>query len=377
MPSWDRKPVTAKPPIFLLGEAMGENEKKIGAGFVGSSGIELLRMMDEANLIELTAEDRSFLSKYYDTSNPTHIDMIWRLHPEVHRSNVFQQHPPGNRIEAFCGGKTEAIYGYPALIKGKYVRKEFQHELERLGDELVSINPNLIVCLGNSALWAMAGKTGVSKLRGTTSVSTHTVDGFKLLSTYHPAAVLRQWELRPITVIDLMKAAREAEYPEVRRPKREIWIEPGIEDIERFVDAHVLGCRILSVDIETSGSRVTCIGFSPSSSLAIVIPFDDTRAKSRSYWNDVKIERTAWLLVRRVLEDKSIRKSFQNGLYDIAFLWRAYGIPVLGAAEDTMLLHHSLQPESLKGLGFLGSIYTDEGSWKSDRKGTETIKRDE
>jgi len=53
------------------------------------------------------------------------------------------------------------------------------------------------------------------------------------------------------------------------------------------------------------------------------------------------------------------------------------GIRVLGAAHDTMLLHHALQPESLKGLGFLGSIYTDHGPWKAERKGTDTIKRDE
>ena len=70
-------------------------------------------------------------------------------------------------------------------------------------------------------------------------------------------------------------------------------------------------------------------------------------------------------------------KIFQNGLYDISFLWRAYGIGVRGAEEDTMLLHHALYPESLKGLGFLGSIYCDEGAWKGMRKGTETIKRED
>ena len=80
--------------------------------------------------------------------------------------------------------------------------------------------------------------------------------------------------------------------------------------------------------------------------------------------------------MRRVLIDSSIPKLFQNGLYDIAFLWRAYGIGVMGCAEDTMLLSHSLQPESLKGLGYLGSIYTDHGAWKSEHKLNQTIKRD-
>ena len=72
----------------------------------------------------------------------------------------------------------------------------------------------------------------------------------------------------------------------------------------------------------------------------------------------------------------AIRKVFQNGLYDIAFLWRSAGCAVRGAEHDSMLLSHALQPESLKGLGYLGSIYCDEGAWKSERRKPKTIKRD-
>jgi hypothetical protein len=73
---------------------------------------------------------------------------------------------------------------------------------------------------------------------------------------------------------------------------------------------------------------------------------------------------------------RPVGKIFQNGLYDIAFIWRAWKIPVMNAEEDTMLLHHALQPESLKSLGYLGSIYTDEGPWKSMRE-VKTIKRED
>ena len=46
--------------------------------------------------------------------------------------------------------------------------------------------------------------------------------------------------------------------------------------------------------------------------------------------------------------------------------------------DDTMLLHHALQPESEKSLAFLGSLYTDESAWKLMRqRGKTTIKRDE
>lgn len=362
-------------PILLLAEAFGSNEVKTGTPLVGASGVELLRMLHDAGVIELTAEDRSFISSFWNLGDPACIDAVWRLHPEVYRANVFPFHPLGNDLRSLCGPKTEAVTGYPALTQSKFLRREFIPYLEALADEIITVDPNLIICLGNTPLWALSGLTGISRIRGTTRLSTHTAIGYKLLPTYHPAAVLRQWELRPTTVMDLAKAAREAEFPEVRRPKREIWIQPTLADLETFYDRHIRGCSILSVDIETAGTRVTCIGFAPSPAVALVLPFDDERRKGRSYWPDKQSEGHAWAFVRMVLTELAIPKLFQNGLYDIAFLWRSVGIPVMGATHDTMLLHHALQPESLKGLAFLGSAYTDEGPWKTERKVT-TIKAD-
>lgn len=363
-------------PLLLLGEAWGANEAKVKAGFVGASGVELLRMLHDSGILELTSEDRSFISTFWNSGDPTAIDMVWRLHPELHRANVFPFHPPANDLRSLCGPKTEAVTGYPALIQSRFLRREFIPYLEALADEILSVDPNLIVALGNTPLWALAGLTGISRIRGTTRLSTHTAIGYKLLPTYHPAAVLRQWELRPTTVMDLAKAGREAEFPEVRRPKREIWIEPTLEDLEKFYEQHIRRTRFISVDIETSGNQITCIGFAADASIAIVLPFFDGRRKNKSFWPTNRDEQAAWKICRDVLGDASIGKVFQNGLYDIAFLWRSVGIPVMGAVHDTMLLHHALQPESLKGLGFLGSTYTDEGAWKTERKVT-TIKGDQ
>lgn len=364
-------------PLFIVGEAWGEYEQRIGQGFCGPSGIELLRMLHESGNLVLTSVDRDYINDYYRRGDPRSVDAIWRLHnDEVYRTNVFNIHPPANKLEWFCAGKAEGLPTYPALLPSRYVRREYEFELTRLGDEILTLDPHLIVALGNTALWALCGRTGVTKLRGTTQLTTHCVSGYKLLPTYHPAAVLRQWELRPTTVIDLIKARREKDFGEVRRPACEIWIEPTLEDINDFITTYIHAGGLLSVDIETAGSRITCIGLAPSPGRAIVIPFDDERSKTGSYWPDGASERRAWRLVSGVLVDGSIPKLFQNGMYDISFLWRAYGIGVRGASEDTMLLHHALQPESLKGLGYLGSIYTDHGPWKSERKFTTTIGRD-
>src|ERR1017187_9649394 len=221
-------------PLLLIGEAYGRNEQALGYGFVGAGGVELLRMLHDAAVIELTSEDLSFISKFWNLGDPACIDAVWRLHPEVYRTNVFKLHPPGNDIRTLCGPKATGVRGFPALTQSKFLRREFIPNLEALADEIATVDPNLVVALGNTPLWALCGTTGISKIRGTTRLSTHTISGYKVLPTYHPAAVLRQWELRPTTVIDLMKAKREQGFPEVRRPKREIWIEPTLEDLDAF-----------------------------------------------------------------------------------------------------------------------------------------------
>jgi len=364
------------PPIFLLGEFRTEHDARHNSCFVSPGGAELLRMLSESGIISLTHFDREYLHRFYRESDPRCLEAIWSLHPEVYRSNVFNLHPPGNDLDNFCGGKADAIPGYPSLLgKSRYIRAEFESELDRLSAEIMAIDPNLIVVFGNTPLWALAGRTGITKVRGTTLLSTHTAADFKLLPTYHPSAIIRDWSNRPTAIADLMKAKRESFYPEIRRPPREIWIEPSLADIARFRDDYIRNCDLLSTDIETVGQRITCIGFAPSADRAIVIPFDDSRTKGGSYWPTREDEYKCWHIVRQILEDGTIRKLFQNGTYDITFLWRAYGIRTMGASEDTMLLSHALQPESLKGLGYLGSIYSDEGAWKHMRKKHETIKR--
>lgn len=366
--------MTAKP-ILLLGEAWGQREAQIKRAFVGPSGIELLRMLAEAGLLDLTAKDQWDLRRYWKTENPQWVDLVWDRHPEFTRANVFDLHPQGNDLTTLCGVKAEAIPGYPKHDKG-YIHRAFADHLDRLGDFILHTDPNLVICLGGTALWAMAGVSTIKANRGRLRLSTHTVAGYKLLPVYHPAYLLRNWSDRPVTVLDLTKAHRHADHPDFHLPDRTIWIEPGLDDIQTFIREFIRIDNLLSVDIETVRDRITCIGLAPSASLGIVIPFDAPGRKGRHYWPDLQSEIAAWRMVREVLEDPRIPKLFQNGLYDIAFLARSVGIHVRDARHDTMLLHHALQPELEKGLEFLGSVYTEETNWKREHRQTNTIKRD-
>ena len=362
--------------ILIVGEALGEEEARVGQSFVGPSGAMLLRMLGEAGVIELDSTDKALIAQYYKSRNGKYIAKVWERHPTIARTNVFNLHPENNDLETLCGPKLLGIPGYPAITKSKYIEAKYEPELDRLANEILSYNPNLILCLGNTPLWALACRTGIKKFRGTTLLSTHCVADYKLLATYHPAYILRTWKDRSIVIADLIKAAAEAQSPTIERPIHDTYIPETPEDVEGWFTTRLVEGAELSVDIETSGTRITCIGFGYHD-IALVIPFDDPTRKGKSYWPTGADESKVWKIIMGVLGSRSIPKLFQNGLYDIAFLWRSMKIKVRGAAEDTMLAHHALQPEMIKDLGFLGSVYTNQRAWKHYGRGkTKTIKGD-
>jgi len=330
------------PDIMLVGEVWDEKEEEEGRPFVGTSGWLLDNMLKEAGIARR----------------------------ECYVTNVFNLRPkPSNDIKNLCGPKAGAIPGFPALVAGKYVRKEFAPELDRLYSEIEREQPNVIVALGATAAWALLHSSGIKQIRGSVATTCSYVTercgrSFKLLPTYHPTAVARQWNLRPIVISDLDKARRESGTPEYNRPSRHIWIKPTLADLRDFEELHLHNATLVSADIETRQDQITCIGFAPTSDTALVIPF--FTESGLSYWKPDE-ELVVWEYVRKWLAEYPTL--FQNGLYDINFLWSRYGIPVPKAAEDTMLLHHAWQPEMEKGLGFLATLYTDEASWKFMSKG--------
>lgn len=340
--------------IAIVGEAWGREEAAFHAPFVGASGRLLTELLEEAGI------ERK----------------------ECFLTNVFNLQPaPTNDVSNLCVTKADDTLGLPPLHSGtgpRYIDAKYWPEVERLYAELQEVKPNIIIACGNTPLWALTMKTGIGKFRGNVAASCEPAPpGLKLLPTYHPAALLRNEKLRAVVIADLMKAKRQSEFPEIRRPKREIWIEPNIMDLEKFFDLYLRDAQKISCDIETAGDQITCVGFAPSPDRAIVVPFTDNRKHDGSYWPTAHQEVMAWEFVRKVLA-LPCTKLGQNFLYDLNWLWRKMGIICKGDVDDTMLKHHAMQPESDKGLGFLGSIYTDEPAWKTMRgKGFFTLKRED
>lgn len=334
--------------LMVVGEAWGRHEEEAGEPFVGPTG-RFLHVI--AKTAGLSLRD-AFLT------------------------NVFNLRPkPTNAIENLAGPRDEGLPGYPPISSGKYIRREFAPELERLEREIRAFAPTMILALGATAVWALLHERSIAKVRGTPVMSRY---GVKVFPTYHPAAVLRQQSLRPIIYADFKKAARElSRGPEIHRPEREFWLAPTLRDLPEFESRFLIHAKEIGADIETKSGTITCIGFSADHRAAIVVPFWSYYAADGNYWPTAYQERRAWEWCRHILVSYPL--VFQNGLYDINYLWSRMGIPARGARDDTMLMHHALQPEMPKGLGVLGSLYTDEPSWKHMRRREkdETLKKED
>jgi len=294
----------------------------------------------------------------------------------IHRAEVYittflKVRPEGGDLLSLCVGKKDAggIYSLPPIKSpGKYLRPDIgAPSLEALRAELREVSPNIIIALGGAACWALTEDCGIRGLRGTILPSI-LLPGVKVLPTYPPSSILPAWGLRPITVLDLRKARRESAFSEIRPPKGTLWINPDIGELWEFWTKHLQHSSLISVDIETERRQITCIGFAGDAEAALVVPFWNKGAPEWSFWRSPEAEALAWAFVRYVMASP-IPKLFQNGYgYDINFLLQAHGISTAAAEEDTMLLHHSLQPELEKGLGFLASCYLSFPAWKSMRK---------
>ncbi len=141
--------------ILLVGEAPGRDEDLAGRPFVGRAGSILDRCLKDAGI------DRC----------------------EVFITNVVKCRPPGNRRPK----KDEVEACRPYL--------EAQIEL---------VQPKVVCLMGNAATKAVLDVEGVTSLRGQ-------VFRNLFLVTFHPAAVLRNGNLREVLVSDLLAAREKAE----------------------------------------------------------------------------------------------------------------------------------------------------------------------
>jgi len=265
-------------------------------------------------------------------------------------------------------------------LHDRYVLPTVTNSLARLVQDIELVKPKIILALGNGALFALTGKFGVKSWRSSLLEYT-TPSGHKchVIPTYHPSYIQSVWKDRNTTIHDFRKAWSHAlEEAPIVSPDYNFLIEPSftaaascLRDLIKRCDA---GPLKLSVDIETRGGHIACIGFAWSNTDAICIP--QLRAVSPEmpnwqarihYWRE---EEEAFLtyLMYQLLTHPNVEVIGQNFIYDAQYIFRhLHFIPRF--KRDTMLAQHSMFSNMPKGLDVLASLYCKHHVyWKDESK---------
>ena len=279
--------------------------------------------------------------------------------------------PSTGGLLSFFGPRERAVRGHKGFRFGQrvfYLDAKYHHYLTDLWATINRTQPNLVVALGDLAVWALTEHQSANSARGRVTFGHAGIGGRKVLPMLSPREVLSVGVNTPLFFADMEKMKRESAFDGVRRPQRFIHLRPTLDDLAEFKHLYLDPAEEISVDIETKGEgkpMITCIGFAPGPERCLVVPFFTEAHSSGNYWPSLAEELAAWRFVRLILNDRRKRILGQNFSYDLQQLLRCNGIKVPSWHDDTMILHHAMQPGMRKSLGFLGSIYTDELEWKS------------
>jgi len=331
--------------IMIVGEAPGDNELAKGEPFVGFSGMELSKMLAEAGIMR----------------NACFVTQVIRVES------------PKKDPSAFFAQKKSEITQQHSMLWDKFVLPPVHEGVALLAAEITMCRPHVIIALGNIALWALTGAWGIVSWRGSTmecGLDLALDYKPKVIPTYSPASIMRQWEWRQIAVHDLRKAKKESGSREIIRPNYNFVIRPSFTDtlsvLHQLYQQLEVSPGRLSVDIETRAGQTACIGIAWSRLDAICIPLMCTE-RPEGYWSAGE-EATIMFAVYQVLTHPNVSILGQNFLYDAQYFWRGFHfIPKL--ARDTMLAQHTLFSNLPKGLDFLSSMYCDYHLyWKDEGK---------
>lgn len=255
------------------------------------------------------------------------------------------------------------IYFYESLPECK----------QELFDEIRSINPNVILALGNHALTALTGKSGIKKWRGSLLVSE---TGHKVIPSIHPAYIYKkhgeekmadEYKARIYIQEDFKKAVRESYTDKLNIPQRQIQICRRPEDLLLYLKTFQ-GFLEYAWDIESFKGIPTCgaISFHPHS--ALVVPTANLKA-SQSFPRIPETFIAEYLrILEKLLTDPLYRRIGQNLKYDDEKYERVFGIYPLPPYLDTSILAKTLYPELPKSLEFLTSVHTNEPYYKDEGK---------
>ena len=348
--------------IALVGEAPGEQEEKAERLFVGPSGDEVMRALGAAQL----------------------------RRRDVHITNVLLCRPPKNELDNLLAKISSENRERQKRNKELKDRWELARRANPWLEEpkYEALTPSPITCCSPRlkqeishiskiiALGGTAAKTVMNTQQNIMSIRGGFVEldegaGFparQVMPTVHPSFVLRSPRYMHVFRNDIFKAAQRFRGAATWKPPHIIY-HPSPEQLEAFLNSP--NVPYWTYDLETDGiepltAKIRCVGIGTSEVVAIVgLLGKDGFTRFYTYEDQQRITE----VMKRFFTDPSkLKVGHNSGSYDTNCLnaqWGIWPTPAL----DTILLHRLVESELPHGLGFVGSMYTDAPSWKTDREG--------
>jgi uracil-DNA glycosylase len=347
---------------MIVGESWGSEERHAGRPFVGTSGKEFTRILAEAGI----DRESCFIT------------------------NVVPEQPHGNEMAHFFYSNDELKRNCVNAVWGLYPKPNVSAGLDALARQIAAVRPDIIIACGNYALWALTTHakitskipspgmatrklpSGIAKWRGSQLYTREEYGHIRVVPIYHPAAIIRQWNWRYITVHDLkqrvVKPWAEPEYDFIIRPgfpATKLFLEKLLDRLDTALDCN--NVMWIAEDLETRGGYVACVGIALSDRAAICIPLLCVEDES-GYW-PLHQEYELRQLLDRIHRHPALRIYGQNFLYDMQYLAAEF-MPVNPASVfDTMIAQHLCWPGTLKGLDYISSLYCRHHVyWKDEGK---------
>lgn len=311
--------------VLLIGEAPGKDEALSKRPFIGPTG----KLLDD--ILKGTKWNRL----------------------ELYIANVVGCQPPKQE-----GGSARPSDGAIECCKW------------RLYHSIASVQPKLIVAMGNVAIKALFDHEGITEFRGQNyfwepdesilKVFPTIPKRIKVVPTFHPAYLLRNWEAIKYGLRDFRRAHIALETPNEIPPEPEIthYICQTMEHVD-FLMTKLMESKDYVFDCETSDlswekGEVLCWSFSWNSE-GWVLPFNSIH---QTLWTDTERREILGRLQVPFISSE-VRKTAQNIIFDWQFLLN-YGIDLEGPFDDTMQIANLVDENVGIGLDDLAEFWT---SW--------------
>ena len=262
--------------------------------------------------------------------------------------------------------KKQVVFSTKVDGKNPVKLVELEHWEGLLDWELDNL-PNLkyILALGNFALHALTGDSGITKWRGSVfdckvGRNRRTV---KVICTNNPAHIMRNLMMEPMFRLDLHKLKRVIDGTFTKHKVTGL-INPSISEANEYLDSLERSDAPIAFDIEIIANETACIGFANNAYEGLCINFRDGSTNRYTLEQELLLRER----IQELFNNPQNKFIAQNGSFDMGWLWFKDRIHVPKIWLDTLLAHHTLYPRLPHNLGYLTAQYTDHPYYKDEGK---------